>query len=113
MSKVLLLFYQPFGAGDYNVWTPIQGVQAIQVGGLSGLAGSASVGRRRLTSLAASNGALNAAAETAQVLFGTTGALEDGRRHLEGPKPDSVEGVDQILQMTTDVAAGSSPLPIE
>ena len=36
LSKVLLLFYQPFGAGDYRLWTPLDGPQAIVAGGASG-----------------------------------------------------------------------------
>ena len=39
MSKVTLLFYQPFGTGDYRLWTPLDGPQALLAGGLAGLPG--------------------------------------------------------------------------
>src|SRR5512141_1756273 len=42
LSKVLLLFYQPFGAGDYRMWTPLDGPQAIVAGGVPGMTGAPS-----------------------------------------------------------------------
>ncbi|MEO6323471.1 MAG: GWxTD domain-containing protein, partial [Thermoanaerobaculia bacterium] len=111
LSKVLLLFYQPFGAGDYKLWTPIEGVQAITVGGIGGLAGATQTRRVDVTRCLEWRD-VSAAVNTVQALFGTTGALKMQVEIREGPKPD-VEGVDQILQMTTDVAAGSTPLPIQ
>lgn len=112
MSKVILLFYQPFGAGDYKLWTPLEGAQAIMVGGIGGLAGSSGTGRRVDVTRCLEWRDVNAALNTVQAIFGTTGALKMTTEIREGPKPD-VEGVDQILQMTTDLAADSKPLPIQ
>ncbi len=39
LSKVLLLFYQQFGTGDYRLWTPLDGPQAVVAGGLPGMTG--------------------------------------------------------------------------
>ncbi|HEY6147909.1 MAG TPA: GWxTD domain-containing protein, partial [Thermoanaerobaculia bacterium] len=41
-SKVYLIFYQPMGMGDYKLWTPLDGTQVLQVGGIAGLAGNMS-----------------------------------------------------------------------
>ena len=54
MSKVTLLFYQPFGTGDYRLWTPLEGPQALLVGGIAGLAGIGPA--ERSTSRAARSG---------------------------------------------------------
>ena len=43
LSKVVLLFYQPFGAGDYTLWTPLDGAAGDRRGRPSGRAR----GRRR------------------------------------------------------------------
>ncbi len=36
MSKVLLLFYQQLGVGDYRLWTPLDGQAALLVGNIAG-----------------------------------------------------------------------------
>ncbi|HEV8269156.1 MAG TPA: GWxTD domain-containing protein, partial [Thermoanaerobaculia bacterium] len=110
LSKVILLFYQPFGVGAYKLWSPIDGATALLVGGLPGMAG---LGRRVDVSRCQESRDIQAAMSVVSAIFGSTGGalkfIDDLR---EGPKPDS-EGADQILQMTTDVDASATPLPIQ
>ncbi|MFN7990423.1 MAG: VWA domain-containing protein [Thermoanaerobaculia bacterium] len=111
MNKVTLLFYQPFGTGDYRLWTPLDGPQAILAGGIAGLTGI-SPGRAidvtRCPEWREVNGAVNAATG----IFGTMGAsklIED----LRTPEKPDVEGVDKILLMTTDVDPAAAKLPVQ
>jgi len=46
VSKVLLLFYQPYQVGDFKLWTPMEGATAITVGGASGLTASIAPSRQ-------------------------------------------------------------------
>ena len=111
MSKVTLLFYQSFGTGDYRLWTPLEGPQALLVGGLAGLAGigtARSVDVTRCQEWREVNGAMAAAAG----LFGTMGAQKLVDELNTGPKPD-VEGVDKILLMTTDLDPAAARLPVQ
>jgi len=110
-SKVVLLFYQPFAAGDYQLWTPQDGVYALQVGGLGGLAG-ASASRRVDTTRCSEWRDVNAAMNASSAFFGGAGGMKAIEEIKQGQKPD-VEGVDHILQMTTDLAAEASKLPIQ
>ena len=110
MSKVLLVFYQTFGAGDYKLWTPMDGAQAVLVGGIPGMAGAG--GRRvdvtRCGEWRDVQGALSASA----AIMGSMGSMKLVDDMKTGAKPN-VEGADSILQMTTDVAPGAATLPIQ
>jgi Ca-activated chloride channel family protein len=111
LSKVVLLFYQPFGAGDYRLWTPLDGPQAIVAGGLPGAFGAGAARRvdfNRCPEVREVQGALNSVAAT----FGQAGALKLADDIRQGPKPD-VEGADRILQMTTDIQTGTAALPVQ
>lgn len=112
MSKVPLLFYQPLGAGDYKLWTPLDGYQAVLVGGLPGLAGQAAMGRSVDVTRCYEWREINAALNTVAAIFGTSTAMKYTAQLREGPKPD-VEGVDRILLMTTDLAAGAERIPVQ
>jgi VWFA-related protein len=111
LSKVSLLFYQPFAAGDYRLWTPMDGPQAVIAGGLSGLAAPmprrVDITRcpewREIASAISSSGAL---------LGGVIGSAKLVDQLRQGEKPD-VEGVDRILQMTTDIDASSTRLNVQ
>lgn len=112
MSKVPLLFYQPFGTGDYKLWTSLDGYGALLVGWIGGgMAGSA-VNRQVDITRCIEWREINAAVNAVAAIFGTTTALKFSSEVKEGPKPD-VEGVDRILQMTTDLPAGAEKLPIQ
>ena len=111
MNKVTLLFYQPFGTGDFRLWTPLEGPQALLVGGIAGLAGigpGRSVDVTRCQEWREINGAMGAAAG----VFGTMGAQKMIDELKTGPKPD-VEGVDKILLMTTDLDPAAARLPVQ
>jgi Ca-activated chloride channel homolog len=110
LSKVLLLFYQPFGAGDYRMWTPLDGAQSIIVGNMPGTLGTG--GRRVDTSRCAENRDVQAALNTVSATFGLAGSLKMNDDIRQGPKPD-VEGADRILQMTTDIEKGTPVLPLQ
>ena len=110
LSKVLLLFYQPFGVGDYKMWTPLDGAQSIIVGNAPGMLGGG--GRRVDTSRCAEARDVQAALSTVSATFGVVGSLKMSDDIKQGPKPD-VEGADHILQMTTDLQAGAATLPVQ
>ncbi|MFI5197572.1 MAG: VWA domain-containing protein [Thermoanaerobaculia bacterium] len=108
LSKVVLLFYQSFGAGDYKMWTPFDGAQAIVAGGLPG-AGAA---RRVDFNGCFESRDVQAALSSVSATFGQVGAMKLTDDIKQGPKPD-VEGADHILQMTTDLQAGAATLPVQ
>ncbi|HEX5855762.1 MAG TPA: VWA domain-containing protein, partial [Thermoanaerobaculia bacterium] len=111
LSKVILLFYQPFGAGDYRLWTPLDGLQAVVAGGLPGALGAGAARRvdfNRCSEARDVQAALSAVSAT----FGQSGALKLADDIRQGPKPD-VEGADHILQMTTDIQTGTAALPVQ
>lgn len=110
MSKVLLIFYQPFGTGDYRLWTPMDGRGALLVGGLPGMT---SPSRRVNTSECVEYADLLRAMGQVEAQWGVTGAMKMGADLREGPKPGDVEGADAILQMTTDIPPGAAPLPLQ
>jgi VWFA-related protein len=111
LSKVILLFYQPFGAGDYRIWTPMDGPQAVVAGGLPGGIG-ANASRRVDFSRCAESRDVQAALSAVSATFGSMGAMKLSYDIRQGPKPD-VEGADHILQMTTDLQAGAATLPVQ
>ncbi|MGZ5428119.1 MAG: VWA domain-containing protein, partial [Thermoanaerobaculia bacterium] len=110
LSRVVLLFYQPFGAGDYKMWTPLDGAQSIIVGNSPGTLGGG--GRRVDTSRCPEARDVQAALSTVSATFGLSGSLRMSDDIKQGPKPD-VEGADHILQMTTDLQAGAATLPVQ
>jgi VWFA-related protein len=112
MNKVTLLFYQPFGMGDYRLWTPLEGAQALLVGGISGLAGTTGTGRSVDVTRCQEWREIQSAMGTAAGMFGTMGAQKTVDDLKTGPKPD-VEGVDKILLMTTDLDPGAAKLPVQ
>lgn len=111
LSKVTLLFYQPFGTGDFRLWTPLDGQQAVLVGGIAGLAGIGP-GRRVDVTYCQEWREVQGAMATAAGVFGTMGAQKMIDSLKSGPKPD-VEGVDRILLMTTDLDPSAARLPVQ
>jgi VWFA-related protein len=111
MNKVMLVFYQYFGAGDYKLWSPLDGMQAVQVGGIAGMSAGGSSRRVDVTRCPDWRDVYSALNRVSSQ-FGTTGALKLVEDLKQPPKPD-VEGADHILQMTTDLSAGSSQLPLQ
>jgi len=112
LSKVYLLFYQQFGVGDYKLWTPTDGAQALIPGNMAGVA--AGGGRRVDVSRCGDSRDVQRALSTSAAMFGTLGSSMKMLDDLSsGEKPGSVEGVDAILQMTTDVPPDAVPLMVQ
>ncbi len=110
MSKVLLLFYQSFGGGDYRLWTPADGRASVTAGSLPG--GGAAP--RRVDPLRCPESAdVYRALSQIEGQWGTTGGMRMAGVLREGPKPDDVEGADAILQMTTDIPPDAVRLPLQ
>ncbi|HKF45516.1 MAG TPA: VWA domain-containing protein [Thermoanaerobaculia bacterium] len=110
-SKVYLIFYQPMGMGEYKLWLPLDGPYVLQVGGVSGLSGPQASRRVDPTRCTEWRTVQQAIAYTTTVLgSGAMGML--GASKLFQPPTVETEGVDQILSMTTDLAAGSVPLGV-
>src|SRR5262249_33874796 len=108
-SKVYLIFYQPMGMGDFKLWLPLDGVYVLQVGAVGGLSGSGASRRVDVTRCAEWRTVQQAISYTTAVLgSGAMGMV--GASKLFQPPIVETEGVDQILSMTTDLAAGSVPL---
>ena len=111
LSKVLLLFYQQLGVGDYRLWTPLDGQASLIVGNIAGGLGAAG-GRRVDVTRCPEYRDVIAAINTVNATFGTIGGMKLKDDLKTAQKPD-VEGADRILQMTTDMQAGAAPLPVQ
>jgi VWFA-related protein len=111
MSKVLLLFYQQLGVGDYRLWTPMDGQAALIVGNMAGTMTSAA-GRAVDVTRCPEYRDVMAAVNAVAANFGTIGAMKLAEDLRTAPKPD-VEGADRILQMTTDMQSGAVALPVQ
>jgi len=110
-SKVYLIFYQPMGMGDFKLWLPLDGVYVLQAGGVGGLSGSAGSRRVDVTRCTEWRTVQQAISYSTAVLgSGALGMV--GASKLFQPPIVETEGVDQILSMTTDLAAGSVPLGV-
>ena len=111
MSKVLLLFYQQLGVGDYRMWTPLDGQAALIVGNIAG--GLNGIGGRRVdVTRCAEYRDVIAAVNTVAANFGVIGGMKMADDLKTAAKPD-VEGADRILQMTTDLQTGAANLPVQ
>jgi VWFA-related protein len=112
MSKVLLLFYQQLGVGDYRLWTPLDGQAALIVGNIAGGLSAGPGGRRVDVTRCAEYRDVIAAVNTVAANFGTIGGMKMADDLKTSAKPD-VEGADRILQMTTDLQSGAATLPVQ
>ncbi|HYK43276.1 MAG TPA: VWA domain-containing protein [Thermoanaerobaculia bacterium] len=110
-SKVYLIFYQPMGMGDYKLWTPLDGVYVLQAGGVGGLAGSVASRQVDITRCAEYR-------TVNQAIAYSTAALGNGPMSMAAvsklfqPPVVETEGVDQVLSMTTELAANAVPLTV-
>ena len=105
-SKVYLIFYQPYGLGDYKLWLPIDGENVLQVGG--GLTGRLArpVDYTRCAEWRTLRQAIS---YTTSVLGSGPMSMAGGSKLFQPPIVET-EGVDQILSMTTELSTGSAPL---
>jgi Ca-activated chloride channel family protein len=113
-SKVYLIFYEPYGVGEYKLWLPLDGEGVLQVGGGIGAgASSRSPGGRRIdTDRCMETRTLRQAMAYSTAALGSGASALAGAGKLFQPPIIENEGVDQILTMTTELATGSVPLGI-
>lgn len=109
-SKVYLIFYQPYGLGEYKMWLPLDGQGVLEVGGSTSLAGRIPAGRRVDVTRCTEWRTLQQAISYTTAVLGSGPLAMVGASKLFQPPTVETEGVDQILTMTTDLAAGSVPL---
>jgi Ca-activated chloride channel family protein len=111
-SKVYLLFYQPYKVGDYRLWTPMDGMGALIVGG------NPSPTMPSVTARQVDQTRCHEWRTVQQAMSATAAVLGSGPLAMAGlgklfePPPVETEGIDQILSMTTDVAAGAVNLEV-
>ncbi len=112
-SKVYLIFYQPYGVGDYKLWLPIDGEGVLQLGGGFGSsAGVRSPSRRVDYDRCLETRTLRQAIAYSTAVLGSGASSLAGSGKLFQPPTIETEGVDQILTMTTELATGSVPLGV-
>ncbi len=110
-SKVYLIFYQPMGMGDYKLWTPLDGDFVLQVGGsVGGLSGAG--GRRVDVTRCTEWRTVQQAISYTTAVLGSGPMSMAGAAKLFQPPIIETEGVDQVLSMTTEMAAGAAPLAV-
>jgi Ca-activated chloride channel family protein len=108
-SKVYLIFYQSYGVGEYKMWLPLDGQGVLEVGGNSSAVGRMPGRRVDFTRCTEWRTLQQAIAYTTAVLGSGAMAMVGASKLFQPPSVET-EGVDQILTMTTDLAAGSVPL---
>src|SRR6266536_376541 len=111
-SKVYLIFYQPYGIGDYKLWLPLDGEGVLQVGGGIGSSSGMASSRRVDTSRCLETRTLRQAIAYSTAVLGSGASGLAGSGKLFQPPTIETEGVDQILTMTTELATGSVPLGV-
>ena len=111
-SKVYLIFYEPMGVGEYKLWTPVDGENVLTVGN-GGISASQSSPLRRVDITRCTEWRT-----VRQAIAYSTAALGSGPMSMVGasklfqPPTVETEGVDQVLSMTTELAAGAAPLAL-
>ncbi|HSS44004.1 MAG TPA: GWxTD domain-containing protein, partial [Thermoanaerobaculia bacterium] len=106
-SKVYLIFYRPYGIVEYRLWLPLDGERALEVGG-----GSGPGARRASPDLCVDASTLRQAINYTTVVLGSGIMAAAGASKLFEPPTVETEGVDQILSMTTEPAAGAASLAV-
>ena len=107
-SKVYLIFYKQYGVGGYKLWLPLDGEGVLTGNGMSFGPGARKVD---ITQCAEWRTVRQAMSYSAAVL-GTGAMSMAGASVLFQPPTVETEGVDQILSMTTDVAANAANLAV-
>jgi Ca-activated chloride channel family protein len=103
---VYLIFYQPFGVGEYRLWLPLDGETVL-------LAGAGGPGGRRVdfTRCFETREVRQAESYEAAALGSGPMSMVGGSKLLQPPAVET-EGIDHILNMTTDAAAGAAVLAV-
>jgi Ca-activated chloride channel family protein len=105
-SKTYLIFYKKWGAGEYTLWLPLDGITVLYPGGSGPGAqrGDPSKCTEYRTVLQAMN--------YEQLALGSGPMAMVGAAKLTQPPAVETEGVDHILNMTTSAAAGAAPIGV-
>jgi len=110
-SKAYLIFYEPYGMPPYKLWLPIdgQGVLLVGVGSSSGLAmGARPPDYTRCYEWRTVQQAL----QYSSAILGSGAFSMESASKLFTPPTVETEGVDQILNMTTDAREGAMSLAV-
>ncbi|MGH9315871.1 MAG: VWA domain-containing protein [Thermoanaerobaculia bacterium] len=107
-SKVYLIFYRPYGIAEYKLWLPLDGEGVLEVG----VGSSGPAARRASPELCFDARSLLQAINYTTAVLGSGAMAMAGASKLFEPPTVETEGVDQILSMTTEPAAGASPLNV-
>jgi len=110
-SKVYLIFYQPMGMGDYKLWTPVDGPWVLEAGNAGGQLGRSS-GHQIDYSRCPDTRTVQQAISYTTAVLGSGALSMVGVSKLMQPPIVETEGVDQVLSMTTDLAANAVPLAL-
>ncbi len=107
-SKAYLLFYRQYGIGEYKLWLPLDGEQVLVGNGQSFGPGARQIDVTQCPEYRTVRQAESYSAAT----LGTGAMSMAGASLLFQPPVVETEGVDQILNMTTDMAANAVTLGV-
>ncbi|HTO77634.1 MAG TPA: VWA domain-containing protein [Thermoanaerobaculia bacterium] len=107
-SKAYLLFYKQYGTGEYKLWLPLDGEQVLVGNGMSFGPGARQIDVTQCPEYRTVRQAEQYSAAT----LGTGAMSMAGASLLFQPPVVETEGVDQILNMTTDMAANAVTLGV-
>ena len=113
-SKVYLIFYKQFGTGEYKLWLPLDGQGVLVGNGMSiGPGGGGGPGAQRVDVTQCPEWrTVQQAMSYSTAVLGSGAMSMAGASVLFQPPTVETEGVDQILSMTTDVAANAVTLGV-
>jgi Ca-activated chloride channel family protein len=109
-AKVYLIFYQPMGMGEYKLWTPIDGANVLEAGNVGGQLGRSPGARTTDPTRCPESRTVQQAIAYSTAALGSGAMSMLGASKLFQPPVVETEGVDQVLTMTTELAAGAAPL---
>ena len=111
-SKVYLIFYKQFGTGDYKLWLPLDGNGVLLGNGMSIGPGGGGGQRRIDVTQCPEWRTVQQAMSYSTAVLGSGAMSMAGASVLFQPPTVETEGVDQILSMTTDLAANAVTLGV-
>jgi Ca-activated chloride channel homolog len=105
-SKAYLIFYKPYGTVEYRLWLPLDGEAVLTPSG--GGPGAHRIDFQRCPD----SGSVRQAINYTTAVLGSGPLAAVGASKLFEPPVIEVEGVDQILSMTTAPAVGAASLDV-
>jgi Ca-activated chloride channel family protein len=110
-SKVYLIFYEPYGMPPYKLWLPIDGMGVLLVG--VGSSGGMAMGTRPPDYTRCYEWrTVQQALQYSSAILGSGAFSMEAASRLFRPPTVETEGVDQILNMTTDAREGATSLAV-